>query len=222
MTRYYWCDDKTKEKIEEEDAHDDGGVTPIILMGADGGGPQLPDCVDVMDNVIMFYGEVSEKNAKLLNKALRTVDKDLQVFKVKYDSDPPPIKLHISSYGGSVFAGFSTVDVILNCKTPVHTYIDGSAASAATLISVVGDKRFIYEHSHMLIHQLSSGMWGKFEDFKDEMENLDMIMSMIKKLYKERTNLSTRQITEILKRDKWFNAEKCLEIGLVDEIVENG
>ena len=64
MTRYYWCDDKTKEKIEEEDAHDEG-VTPIILMGGDGGGPQLPDSVDVMDNVIMFYGEVREKNAKL-------------------------------------------------------------------------------------------------------------------------------------------------------------
>ena len=191
-------------------------------MGGESGPPPALECVDVVDNVIMFYGEVSEKNAKLLNKALRAVDKDLQVFKVKYDTSPPPIKLHINSYGGSVFAGFSTVDVILNCKTPVHTYIDGSAASAATLISVVGDKRFIYEHSHMLIHQLSSAMWGKFEDFKDEMENLDLIMTKIKKIYKERTNLSMRQITEILKRDKWFDAEKCVEIGLVDEIVENG
>ena len=61
MTRYYWCDDKTKEKIEEEDIHDDGGVTPIILMTGDGGAPAMPDSVDVMDNVIMFYGEVSEK-----------------------------------------------------------------------------------------------------------------------------------------------------------------
>ena len=180
------------------------------------------DCIDVSDNVIMFYGEVSEKNAKVLNKAIRMIDKDLQVFKVKYDSEPPPIKLHINSYGGSVFAGFSTVDVILNCKTPVHTYIDGSAASAATLISVVGDKRFIYEHSHMLIHQLSSAMWGKFEDFKDEMENLDLLMTKIKKIYKEKTSMSTRQITEILKRVKWFDAEKCVELGLVDEIVENG
>jgi len=221
MTRYYWCDDKTKEKIEEE-SQDEGGVTPIILMGGNDGPPPAMDCIDVTDNTIMFYGEVSEKNAKLLNKAIRAIDKDLQVFKVKYDSEPPPIKLHINSYGGSVFAGFSTVDVILNCKTPVHTYIDGSAASAATLISVVGDKRFIYEHSHMLIHQLSSAMWGKFEDFKDEMENLDLLMTKIKKIYKEKTNMSTRQITEILKRDKWFDAEKCVELGLVDEIVENG
>ena len=150
------------------------------------------------------------------------LDKDLQVFKVKYDSNPPPIKLHINSYGGSIFAGLSTVDVILNCKTPVHSYIDGSAASAATLISVVADKRFIYQNSHMLIHQLTSSMWGKFEDFKDEMENLDMLMTKIKNIYKKSTTMSTRQITEILKRDKWFDAEKCVELGLVDEIVENG
>ena len=74
----------------------------------------------------------------------------------------------------------------------------------------------------MLIHQLSSAMWGKFEDFKDEMENLDLLMTKIKKIYKEKTSMSTRQITEILKRDKWFDAEKCVELGLVDEIVENG
>ena len=222
MTRYYWCDDKTKEKIEEEESQEESGVTPVIFMGGPEASPPAMECIDVSDNTIMFYGEISEKNAKYLNKAIRAIDKDLQVFKVKYDVEPPPIKLHINSFGGSVFAGFSTVDVILNCKTPVYTYIDGSAASAATLISVVGDKRFIYEHSHMLIHQLSSSMWGNYESMKDEMENLDLIMGKIKKIYKEHTNMNMRQITEILKRDKWFEAEKCLELGLVDEIVENG
>ncbi|NDB28266.1 hypothetical protein EB151_01810, partial [archaeon] len=59
----------------------------------------------------MFYGEVNGDNAKLLNKALRTMDKDLQVVKVKYGVEVP-IKLYINSYGGSIFAGFSTVDTI--------------------------------------------------------------------------------------------------------------
>ena len=113
------------------------------------------------------------------------------------------------------------MDTIKNCKTPVHSYIDGSAASAATLISVVAKKRFIFPNSFMLIHQLSSAMWGNYEAMKDEMENLDLIMGKIKKIYKEHTNMSARQITEILKRDKWFEAEKCLELGLVDEIVES-
>tara|TARA_Y100001973_G_C5160774_1_gene313397 strand:- start:148 stop:807 length:660 start_codon:yes stop_codon:yes gene_type:complete len=218
MTKYYWCNEKTKKKAEEEppeEAH-----PPIIFMGDPGNGPP-ESCVEVMDNTIMFYGEVTEKNAKLLNKAIRTLDKELQIFKLKFGCDCPPLKLFISSYGGSVFAGFSIMDTIKNCKTPVHSYIDGSAASAATLISVVAKKRFIFPNSFMLIHQLSSAMWGNYEAMKDEMENLDLIMGKIKKIYKEHTNMSARQITEILKRDKWFEAEKCLELGLVDEIVES-
>ena len=219
MTKYYWCSDKNKKK-EAEDLPPEEGVPPIIFMGDPGGGP--PDtCVEVMDNTIMFYGEVNEKNAKLLNKSIRTLDKELQVFKLKFGCDSPPLRLFISSYGGSVFAGFSIMDTIKNCTTPVHTYIDGSAASAATLISVVAKKRFIFPNSFMLIHQLSSSMWGNYESMKDEMENLDLIMGKIKKIYKEHTNMGVRQITNILKKDKWFEAELCLELGLVDEIVEN-
>ena len=219
MTKYYWCNEKTKKKVEEEVPDHD--VAPIIFMGPPDGG--LPDtCVEILDNTIMFYGDVNEKNAKSLNKAIRVLDKELQIFRLKYGCESPPLRLFINSYGGSVFAGFSIMDTIKNCKTPVHSYIDGSCASAATLISVVAKKRFIFENSFMLIHQLSSSIWGKFEEFKDEMENLDLIMSKIKKVYKEHTKMTTRQITEILKRDKWFDAEKCLELGLVDEIVENG
>ena len=221
MSKYYWCSEKTKKKVEEEELPPEEGPPPIILMGDPGGGP--PDsCVEVIDNTIMFYGEVNEKNAKTLNKAIRTLDKELQVFKLKFGCESPPLKLFINSYGGSVFAGFSMMDTIKNCTTPVHTYVDGSAASAATLISVVAKKRFIFPNSFMLIHQLSSSMWGNYESMKDEMENLDLIMGKIKKIYKEHTSMNMRQITEILKKDKWFEAEKCLELGLVDEIVENG
>ena len=219
MSKYYWCDKKTKKKIEEE--LPEQNPTPIIFMGGSDNGP--PDsCVDVLDNTIMFYGEVNEKNAKLLNKAIRTLDKELQIFKLKYGCESPPMRLFINSYGGSVFAGFSIMDTIKNSKTPVHSYVDGSVASAGTLISVVANKRFIFENSFMLIHQLSSSMWGNYEAMKDEMENLDLIMDRIKKIYKEHTSMSTKQITAVLKKDKWFEAELCLELGLVDEIVENG
>ena len=220
MSKYYWCSEKSKKKTDKEPP-EESAPTPIIFMGDPGPGP--PDsCVDVLDNTIMFYGEVNEKNAKSLNKALRTLDKELQIFNLKYGCESPPLKLFINSYGGSVFAGFSIMDTIKNCKTPVHTYVDGSAASAATLISIVAKKRFIFPNSFMLIHQLSSTMWGNYEAMKDEMDNLDLIMGRIKNIYKEHTSMSTRQITEILKKDKWFEAEKCLELGLIDEIVENG
>ena len=146
------------------------------------------------------------------------MDKDLQVVKVKYGVEVP-IKLYISSYGGSIFAGFSTVDTIKSLGTPVHSYIDGAAASAATLISVVADKRFIHRNSFMLIHQLSSMMWGKYEEFKDEMENLDLLMARIKEIYKEHCSIPKKELEEILKHDLWLDSAKCVKWSLVDEIV---
>ena len=65
------------------------------------------------------------------------------------------------------------LDLIKNLNNPVHTYVDGFAASAATLLSLSGEKRFMTKNSLMLIHQLSSGFMGKFTEIKDENDNLD-------------------------------------------------
>ena len=67
--------------------------------------------------------------------------------------------LHIQSYGGCVFSGFSSVDYIKRTKAPIHSIVEGCVALAATLMSVVADKRLMTEHSFMLIHQLS-GVFG--------------------------------------------------------------
>ena len=212
--RYYWAD-KDSQKAKEEEINSPEAQPQIILLGSGGSDTRS---VESHDNVIMFYGEVNEENAKSLNKALRQMDKDLQVVKVKYGVEVP-IKLYISSYGGSIFAGFSTVDTIKSLGTPVHSYIDGAAASAATLISVVADKRYIHRNSFMLIHQLSSMMWGKYEEFKDEMENLDLLMARIKEIYKEHCSIPKKELDEILKHDLWLDSAKCVKWSLVDEIV---
>ena len=112
-------------------------------------------------------------NNNLLNRAT-TYDIDMNAS---------PIKLHINSYGGSVFAGLSAVDYILKSKVPVHTVIDGCAASAATLMSVVGTKRYMHKNACMLVHQLSGIMWGKFQEMKDDMLNSEMLMKKIKNIY---------------------------------------
>jgi len=138
---------------------------------------------------------------------------------LKLDIEPPPIKLRIKSYGGSVFAAFGTVDYIRGTKTPVHTYVDGCAASAGTIMSVVGKERYIGENAYMLIHQLSTMHWGKYKDLQDDMKNSDELMARIKKIYEENTKIPKKQLDEILSHDLWWDAKTCLEYGLVDDIV---
>ena len=171
-------------------------------------------------NRILFYRQVDQDSIKDLGEQLHEKALEIQSRSLALGlSKPPPIELHINSYGGDIFAGFAGVSHILNCKVPVHTYVSGAAASAATLMSVCGEKRFIYKHSFMLIHQISSGVWGNFEDFKDEMTNMKLLMTTLKSIYQDHTDMPKTQLNNILKRDLWLDAEKCLSWGLVDEII---
>lgn len=114
--------------------------------------------------------------------------------------------------------GFSIMDTILSLDVDVHTIIDGAAASAASLISIVGTKRYIKEHSYVLIHQLSAGTWGNYEQLSDDMINWDKFMKMLKGVYKEYTKVPMKELEEILKHDLWFDKDEALHYGIVDEI----
>ena len=123
--------------------------------------------VQSANNNIYFYGAVSESSTLQLKTKLEELDLHLQTIAIHYKIDAPPIHLHIQSYGGSLLHTFYIMDLIKTLKTAVYTYIDGFAASAATLMSVCGKRRFMTESSVMLVHQLSSGASGKFEEIKN-------------------------------------------------------
>ena len=175
----------------------------------------------IRDNHVYFYSGVTKKTCLKLNSELKKVETkilsngDNVIKKDKY------IYLHINSFGGSVFAALSTIDTILNLKIPVVSIIEGAAASAATLISIVCSHRIIYKNSFMLIHQLSSCTWGKMDEIEDEMKNLKLLMKKIKELYQQYTDMDEDELANILKHDLWWSSTKCLNVKLVDEIYQN-
>ena len=144
----------------------------------------------------------------------------MQVLALRLKVGKIPIELHIHSSGGDLFARLAAVDVIQSVKSPEHTYVEGSAASAATLMSIAGDKRFMYKNSFMLIHQISSLMLhGTHEQFKDQYENQQKLMDKITELYQNKTTMDDETIDDLLRHDLWLDSETCLKHGLVDKIV---
>jgi len=136
------------------------------------------------NNHIYFHSEVDRDSVFDLTTHIRKIELDNIILAHNLCTEEAiPIYLHISSYGGSVFDALTAIDVIESCKVPVHTIIEGATASAGTLISVVGTKRYIRKNAHMLIHQLSSGFWGKMSDIEDDFENNKMLMNKIKEIY---------------------------------------
>ncbi len=180
----------------------------------------LPAPTTRKDLHIYYYEEVNPKSILDLITSLREATQISLDRQITYDLDsPPPIHLHIHSYGGDVYSGLAGVGHILNNKVPVYTYAEGGVASAGTLLTLAGKKRYIQEYSYMLIHQVSHWTQGTYENIKDEKENMDKLMGQLYNFYKKYTKLKKKQIVKILKRDLWFNAEECLKQGLVDYIV---
>ena len=175
--------------------------------------------IGVHENKIYYYSGVHRDGAVELNKKIGELQVRSFTMANNLDVEPYPIHLYINSGGGSITSGIASMDTILRCKVPVYTYVDGFAASAATFLSVVGTKRFISRHSYMLIHQLSSNFWGKYSEFQDEKQNLDLMMKTIKNVYKEHTKVPMKKLDEILKHDLLWDAKTCLEYGLIDDIV---
>ena len=208
--------EESPDKPEKEEASPE--EMPIILLGGDESGTPT-DSVEVSHNKIYFYADITRPEILKLNKQLDSLEKRILTNAIMLNSQPCDIYLHINSFGGSLFAGLAGVDYIKNCQVPIHTIIDGCAASAATLMSVVGEHRQIHKHSFMLIHQLSTVMWGKYEDLKDDMKNNELLMKTVKSIYEEHTKIPKRQLNKILKHDLWWDAETCLKYGLVDEII---
>lgn len=177
--------------------------------------------IEVTGNHIFFYNGVDFETALNLNKTMQDTAIKLIILARTNGFDKPVMHLHINSGGGYIVAGTAIMDTILRLKKDIdiHTYVEGRAASAATFISLVGTKRLITPNSLMLIHQLSGGSWGKYNEMLDDHQNNELMMDMIKNFYAEYTKVSMDKIDEILSHDLYWDAKKCLEFGLVDEII---
>ena len=209
MMKYYTTGMTTRKqaKIIVTNAEDDDDETP---------GDNYKK-ITRENNHIYFYAEVDRQNIFELIELIRKCEIDNIITAHKNCLDDIPIFIHISSFGGLLFDAFTAIDVIQACKVPVHTIIDGPTASAGTLISVVGQKRYMRPNAYMLIHQLSSSSWGKMAELEDEHENNTMLMKRIKDIYMDNASIPKKQLSEILKHDLWWDLNKCVSYGLVDE-----
>ena len=201
--RLYWGCEEEKKKLEQNGNGKNHGAKDNAE-------------VTIVGNRIYYYAHVDTKPILELNKALAEVSGKLIA---EFGKDAPPIKLHINSLGGYLYDCMAGIDAVLACPIPVHTIVEGVAASAATLISVHGTKRYIARNSYMLIHQLRGVAWGKYEEMKDSMENAKTFMKRIRLVYNKYTKVPDSEIKQILKRDIWWDSNTCLGYGLVDEVI---
>lgn len=163
---------------------------------------------------IYFTGEVNDETCLAILQTLHTIQNQYSPSQIDH------IDLIIQSKGGSLLPALGLADWIINSEIPIYTWISGYAASAATLLSCVGAKRFMTRHSVMLLHQLSMGIeHSKFEQIEDQYKNGAILMQLIKQIYLEHSTMGSEELDDILSHDYWLNSTQAKNFGLIDIIV---
>lgn len=177
-----------------------------------------PVVVDTIDNHIYFVADVSAQHCLTLMQNLRSLDVRLQTEANQRGTPPPPIWLHLNSFGGDLFSGFAVADALQQTKTPVFSIVEGVCASAATIISISCKRRYMSPNSFFLIHQFWAWFVGTHEEFKDEMELQKRLMKRMVDFYVLHSTTNKKAVRKMLKHDTWLTAEEAVTHGFVDEI----
>lgn len=166
---------------------------------------------DIEGNSQDFWtGEVIESNT-----SANTIAKMLEEA-----GDVAEINVYINSYGGDVKEGLGIFSQLQRSGAKVTAYIDGFACSIASVIAMAADKIVMNPTSLMMIHKAWTVAVGNAAELRKTADDLDVIDISIRQAYLNKVGdkMDVDTLTSLLEAETWLPADKCLELGLCDEI----
>lgn len=170
---------------------------------------------------LYLYGEISDATWWGDEVTPKQFIEDLKSL-----GDIKTLNVYINSYGGDVFAAHAIHSQLKRHKAAVKVYIDGVAASAASIIAMAGDTIHMPANAMMMVHHPLSGMLGYFyaRELRQIADELDKIAESIIAAYMEKTTLDREAILEVMNGDDgegtWMTAQEAVDLGFADEIEE--
>lgn len=131
------------------------------------------------------------------------------------------LSVHINSAGGDVFDGVAIHSLLKNSGAKVTVYVDGLAASIASVIAMAGDEIVMRQGSMMMIHNPWSVTAGGAEDFRKAADVLDTIRDNIAGIYKGRTKSDVRNIRKLMDAETWLTADEAVAAGFATSVAKD-
>lgn len=128
------------------------------------------------------------------------------------------INLHIHSPGGDVFDGIAIYNLLKNHPANKTVYIDGLAASMASVIAMAGNEIIMPENAMMMIHKPWGIQGGDADDMRKYADLLDKVESTLITAYTAKTGKSETDLAEMLKVETWLTGKECIEQGFADKL----
>lgn len=140
------------------------------------------------------------------------------VANLKALGDITHIKLHINSPGGDVFDGIAIFNALKFHGAAITVYIDGLAASMASVIAMVGNPVIMPENTMLMIHKPWGFAGGDADDMRDYADLLDKVESVLIPAYAAKTGKSHDEIAAMLEDETWLTGEECLAQDFADQV----
>lgn len=144
-------------------------------------------------------------------------------FKEELDAlgDVDELRVFINSPGGDVFAGQAIHSMLKRHSAHVSVYVDGLAASIASVIAMAGDTVIMPVNAMMMVHQPWTWASGNAEHFRRLADDLDKIAESIVAAYETKSGLNRDRIIELMDAETWLTAEEAVELGFADQLEES-
>ena len=130
------------------------------------------------------------------------------------------LNVHINSYGGETFQGLAIYNLLKQHKAEVIVYIDGIAASSASIIAMAGDKVCMPKTALMMIHNCWTLAIGNSKELRKTAEDMDKIAIAYKEAYLSKVNIDEEKLDKLLEDESYLTADECIEMGFADKIVD--
>ena len=141
---------------------------------------------------------------------------------LKQIGDVKTINLHINSPGGDVFEGVAIYNMLKRSKADINVYIDGLAASIASVIAMAGNTIIMPENSMLMIHNPWTIAQGNSKELRKIADDMDKMSESIKTSYLSKSNdkLDLDTLNQLMDEETWLTAKEATEYGLADEVLE--
>lgn len=165
---------------------------------------------------ILIYDAIG---ASFWDENVVTAKKFAEEFKDIVAKDPSQINVRINSPGGNVFDGAAIFNIIAAERARVVTFVDGLAASIASVVALAGSKVVMSENALFMIHNPTTCTCGDAHDMRKTADVLDKVTGTIANTYVAKTEATLETVQAKMDDETWFTADEAEAFGLVDEVV---
>lgn len=154
---------------------------------------------------VLLYDEISEYGVSA------------KAFLAEVKAAGDRLTVRINSPGGDVFEAVAMHSALM-LAGDVEVYVDGLAASAASLVAMAAPRRVMMPGSMMMIHEPWAITIGTADDLRKEANTLDQLREEALTIYSQASGVHRETLSPLMRAESWFRPDEALAIGLATEV----